>query len=277
MPFSAARGGVGSAGEGGGKLRWGRRERSRIIRHRPRSYARAGAERPQQAGGRAVRGVRSGRRQGWGAGAAGPFAPSAPSALPPPSRPPSAHRAPAAAALRGAVRRSDLGRSRRPGRAARREPVRGGRQMRQCGVREGAAVRPCVPRTGGIGPWQRFQRRLRSVPRRFPRPGAAVGGLAPRGSSCPSELADGPVGRLCLSFSALSSFRVTEQHSCHRLDQAHQPRAASTHLCPEAPRESHHPHWPDRYRSRHHFDIETATGLDHRADAGSAGSYWWSL
>ncbi|KAM4790851.1 uncharacterized protein ACIQIH_003573 [Cyanocitta cristata] len=51
MPFSAAGGGVGSEGEGGGRLRWGRRERSLIIRGRRRSCGGPGEQRPPQAGG----------------------------------------------------------------------------------------------------------------------------------------------------------------------------------------------------------------------------------
>ncbi|XP_074411729.1 uncharacterized protein LOC106630755 isoform X2 [Zonotrichia albicollis] len=69
-------------------------------------------------------------------GLPGPLVPSSP----PPSCPPSAHRAPA-----GAAGRRDLGRRR--GRAARREPGRAAVPER--GVREGAGVRPC-PSVSGI-------------------------------------------------------------------------------------------------------------------------------
>ncbi|XP_064246777.1 uncharacterized protein LOC135281643 isoform X3 [Passer domesticus] len=221
MPFSAARGGVGSAGEGGGRLRWGRRERSLIIRHRPRSCSRPGAERPQQTdrqtGGQAG-GARRSERPQAGRGCRGCRAPSAPALLP---------RIAHLRALRGAVTLGGAG-----GRAEQRAGSRAGRvadATARCGRRSGcrdleaeiggvaegcrggaseergrhrlllrsaffliasgeaADVFPLrnapvfCGRTGGIGPWQPFQRRLRSVSCRFPRPGAAAGRAGPEG------------------------------------------------------------------------------------------------
>ncbi|XP_064246772.1 uncharacterized protein LOC135281643 isoform X2 [Passer domesticus] len=250
MPFSAARGGVGSAGEGGGRLRWGRRERSLIIRHRPRSCSRPGAERPQQTdrqtGGQAG-GARRSERPQAGRGCRGCRAPSAPALLP---------RIAHLRALRGAVTLGGAG-----GRAEQRAGSRAGRvadATARCGRRSGCAsvcpsVRVCVcvcvcrdleAEIGGVAEGcrggaseERGRHRLLlrsaffliasgeaagqegsdlgspssggSVPCRAASLGPALrrAGLAPRGSSCSSALADGPVRRLCLSFSALSSFR----------------------------------------------------------------------
>lgn len=156
MPFSSARGGVGSAGEGGGRLRWGRGERSLIIRHRPRSCSGPGEERPQQAGGR-CQAVRSGRRQGGGARLRAGLR----AELPPSILPRIAHRAPAGAAGRREApwpwEVPVSGPSSAQGAGAGRAAVRG------CGVREGARARPCVPR------------RLRLCVRAGARRGRAVG------------------------------------------------------------------------------------------------------
>lgn len=84
---------MGSKDEGGGRLRWGRRERSLIIRDRPRCCGGPGQERPQQAGGA--------RRFGGAAGRVGVPGPLRAAGPPPAALLPSAHRAPAGAALRG--------------------------------------------------------------------------------------------------------------------------------------------------------------------------------
>lgn len=83
---------------GGGRLRWGRRERSLIIRARPWGCGGAGTERPQQAAGGTVPGCvgRPGQARAGQAGGAGPSyrpptAPQPPSLLSPSLLPPISH------------------------------------------------------------------------------------------------------------------------------------------------------------------------------------------
>ncbi|KAM4906670.1 uncharacterized protein FYW23_000738 [Sylvia borin] len=189
MPFSAAGGGVESEGEGGGRLRWGRRERSLIIRGRPRGCGGPGAERPQKAGGARRWGTAAGR-----AGVPGPLraAPRSPAVLLPPCfLPRIAHlRRCAARAVRGAV---TLGGA-------------GGRAEQRAGSRCFPIAQRSGGRTGGIGPWQPFQRRRRAVPCRLPSAGAAVGRAGPEGQLLPECACRSSCSEafLCL---ALSSFR----------------------------------------------------------------------
>ncbi|XP_066189026.1 uncharacterized protein [Sylvia atricapilla] len=194
MPFSAAGGGVESEGEGGGRLRWGRRERSLIIRDRPRGCGGPGEERPQKAGGA--------RRSGTaGRGC------RARSALPPALRP-SSCRSPAALVPSFFLPR--IAHLRRcAARAVRGAVTLGGAG----GWAEQRAGSRCFPiaqrsggRTGGIGPWQPFQRRRRAAPCRLPSAGAAVGRAGPEGQLLPECACRWSCleAFLCL---ALSSFR----------------------------------------------------------------------